>query len=81
MFTYPPPFALRIDYTTKYNFGLGDNHLILRGRGGGGAWKIFKINILTWSMLKINILISKMEKNNILIPQIYSNPGSKIPQK
>jgi hypothetical protein len=55
--------------------------LILRGRGGGGAWKIFKINILTWSMLKINILISKMEKNNILIPQIYSNPGSKIPQK
>ena len=53
-----------------------------RGRwGGGGAWKIFKTNILTWSMLKINILISKMEKKNILIPRIYSNPGSKIPQK
>jgi hypothetical protein len=59
---------------------------LFRGRpfdfeGGGGAWKIFKINILTWSMLKINIVISKMEKTNILIPQIYSNPGSKIPQK
>jgi hypothetical protein len=50
----------------------------LRGRGG---LEDFKINILTWSMLKINILISKMEKKNILIPQIYSNPGSKIPQK
>jgi hypothetical protein len=58
---FPPhtqfsPFAL-IDYTTKYNFGLGDDHLILRG----WAWKIFKINILTWSILKINILISKMK--------------------
>jgi hypothetical protein len=53
--------------------------LILRGERVG--LKIFKINILTWSMLKINILISKMEKKNILIPQIYSNPGTKIPQK